>query len=319
MGRYLIRRLLLTIPTIVGVSFLVFVILRLTPGDVAEHLLAESMAAHDPQMEAKIRKDVGLEGSIPTQYLRWTSDVLTGDLGSSYYTGRSVRGDLAERLPVSFQLGAMAILVSVVVGIPIGLISAIRQDSWLDYLTRGGAILFLAVPAFWMALIVLQVGRQQFQWAPPALYHDLWENPLQNIYMMLTPAIILGVNLAAVQARYLRTQMLEVMRQDYIRTAWAKGLSSRVVIVRHAVRNALVPVVTVIGLQVPTAVTGVLILEIIFLIPGVGRLLIEAARRADYPIVQGVTLFVAITVVTVNLIIDLSYTYLDPRVKAAYR
>lgn len=319
MSKYVLRRLLLTIPTVVGVSMIVFVILRFTPGDVADHLLAETLAAHDPEVEARIREDVGLEGSIAKQYLRWSFNVLQGDLGDSYYTGRSVREDLTERLPVSFELGIIAIVISVVVGIPIGLISAIRQDTWLDYVTRGGAILFLAVPAFWMALLVLQVGRQQFHWAPPALYKDLWDDPVSNLYIMLTPAIILGVNLAAIQARYFRTQMLEVMRQDYIRTAWAKGLSSRVVLLRHATRNALIPVVTVIGLQIPTAVTGVIILEIIFLIPGVGRFLIEAARRADYPIVQGVTLVVAITVVTVNLIIDLSYAYLDPRIKAAYR
>ncbi len=319
MSTYVIRRLLLTLPTVIGVSVIVFVVLRLTPGDVADYLLAETLAAHDPEVEERIRKDVGLEGSIPRQYLAWMGNVARGDLGESYYTGRPVRDDLAERLPVSFELGIMAIVIAVLLGIPIGLISAIRQDTWMDYLTRGGAILFLAVPAFWMALLVLQIGRQQFHWAPPALYKDLWVAPIDNLYIMLAPAAILGINLAAVQARYFRTQMLEVMRQDYIRTAWAKGLAPRVVLLRHATRNAMVPVVTVIGLQVPTAVTGVIILEIIFLIPGIGRLLVESARRADYPIVQGVALIVALTVVLVNLVIDLSYAYLDPRIRAAYR
>jgi peptide/nickel transport system permease protein len=208
--------------------------------------------------------------------------------------------------------------ISVIVGIPVGVLAALRQDSWADYLTRGGVILFLALPVFWTAILALQVGRIYFQWAPPARYEDLWVDPVQNLYIMATPALILGINLAAIQARFARAQMLEVLRQDYIRTARAKGLTGRAVIVRHALRNALIPVITVIGLQLAGAVTGTIILEQIFLIPGVGRYLIFAATNADYPIVQSVTLLLAVVVVLVNLLIDVSYAFLDPRVRESY-
>jgi peptide/nickel transport system permease protein len=307
------------VPTIAGVALLVFMLLRFAGGDVADLLLAESQAAHDPVMKEQVRKDLGLTGSPVTQFVTWVGNVSRGDFGKSYYSGRSVRGDLDERLPVTFELGLLAIVVSILIGIPIGAISAIHQDTWLDYVTRGSAIMFLSIPSFVTALVILQLGRNLFQWAPPPLYHDLWDDPLQNIYIMATPVLILGISLAAIQARFFRAQMLEVMRQDYIRTARAKGLSSRTVLMRHALKNALIPVITVIGLQIPVAITGTLILEVIFLIPGVGRLLVDAARRDDYPIVQAVTLLTATSVVMVNLLIDLSYSYLDPRIKESYR
>jgi len=307
------------LPTVVGVALIVFFLLRFAPGDVADLLLAETQAANDPEVEAKIREDLGLDGSPLEQFIRWSGQVLQGDLGTSYYSARPVGDDLSERLPVTVQLGLMGLALSVLVGIPIGAISALRQDDWADYLLRGGAILFLSVPTFWLALLVLQTGREWFGWAPPARYVDLWDDPAQNLYIMITPAIILGIGLAAVQARYFRAQMLEVLRQDYIRTARAKGLHGRVVLIRHAFRNASIPVITIIGLQVPVAITGTIILEQIFLIPGVGRLLIDAARRADYPIVQAITLVIAIATVFVNLLIDLSYGVLDPRIREGYR
>jgi len=319
MGTYVLRRLLLMIPTLLGVALMVFMLLRFTGGDVADLLLAETQAAHDPVMKEQIRKDLGLTGSPVTQFGSWVAGISTADFGKSYYSGRQVRGDLAERLPVTLELGVLAICLSMLIGIPIGAVSALRQDTWLDYLTRGGAIMFLSIPSFWTALLVLQIGRNQFQWAPPPVYKDLWVDPIQNLYIMATPVLILGISLAAIQARFFRAQMLEVMRQDYIRTARAKGLSGSVVVFRHALKNAFIPVITVIGLQIPVAITGTLILEIIFLIPGVGRLLVDAARRNDYPIVQAVTLVVATSVVFVNLLIDLSYAFLDPRVKEAYR
>lgn len=319
MTTYILRRLLLMVPTVIGVALLVFMLLRFAGGDVADLLLAESQAANDPAIKEQVRKDLGLTGSPVTQFTVWVGKVATGDFGKSYYSGRSVRGDLDERLPVTFELGVLALFVSVLLGIPIGAISAIYQDTWLDYLTRGGAILFLSIPSFVTALLVLQVGRNLFHWAPPPVYHDLWENPVQNLYIMAAPVLILGISLAAVQARFFRAQLLEVMRQDYIRTARAKGLSGGSVLLRHALKNAFIPVITVIGLQVPVAITGTLILEVIFLVPGVGRLLVDAARRDDYPIVQAVTLLVAVSVVLVNLLIDLSYARLDPRIKESYR
>jgi peptide/nickel transport system permease protein len=319
MTNYLVRRILLMVPTIAGVAVVVFVLLRFTPGDVADLLLAETQAAHDPRMEQRIREDLGLSGSIPEQLARWFGHLLQGDLGKSYYSGRDVRDDLAQRLAVSAELGVLAMVVAVVIGIPVGVVSALRQDTWIDYALRGSTILLLAIPAFWMSILVLMLGLNWFGWSPPARYVDLWDDPRRNLAILATPAIVLGVHLAATQVRYTRAQLLEVLRQDYIRTAWSKGLGGRAVVVRHALRNALVPVVTVIGLQVPAAITGTVILETIFLVPGVGRFLIEGARRADYPVVQGVTLIVAFAVVFANFLVDLSYAFLDPRTREAYR
>ncbi|MGD9890417.1 MAG: ABC transporter permease [Dehalococcoidia bacterium] len=319
MGTYVIRRLLLMVPTVIGVAILVFVVLRFTPGDVADLLLAETLAENDPAAEQRIREDLGLSGSMITQLGRWFSNLARGDLGASYYSGRSVAEDLWQRLIVSFELGVLAMLISIAVGVPVGVISALKQDSWIDYVLRGGSIFLLAMPAFWTAILVLILGLQWFNWAPPARYVDLWKDPLGNLYMLAIPALILGINLSTTQMRFTRAQLLEVMRQDYIRTAWAKGLRSQSVVVRHALKNALIPVVTVIGLQVPAAITGTVILETIFVIPGVGRFLVDAARRADYPIVQAVTLVVAVAVVTANFLVDLSYAYLDPRTREGLR
>lgn len=319
MSRYIVRRLMLSIPTIIGVALIIFFVLRLTPGDVADLLLAETPAQFDPVAEQRIREDLGLTGSPVVQFVRWTGNALRGEFGKSYYTQYSVSDNLRQRIPVSMELGLLAMAISVIVGIPVGVIAALRQDSVADYLTRGGVVLFLAMPSFWTAIIVLQLGRVWFQWAPPFRYEDLWVDPVQNLYIMATPALILGINLAAIQARFTRAQLLEVLRQDYIRTARAKGLSGGTVIVKHALRNSLIPVLTVIGLQLAGVVTGTIILEQIFLIPGIGRYLITAATRADYPIVQAVTLLLAVVVISVNLVIDISYGFLDPRVRESYQ
>jgi peptide/nickel transport system permease protein len=312
--QYIARRLLLMIPTLIGITVIVFMITRLTPQDTVDLLVGE-IGYQDEALKDKLREEFGLTDSIPQQYLTWMGAILRGDLGSSLYTGNPVTEELRSRVPVSVQLGVMAMLISVSFGVPIGIISAVYQDKMLDYATRGFAILILAIPNFWLALLVIVIGSRQFGWAPPARYTEPWTDLGNNIYIMITPALILGLSLAGTNIRLMRTQMLEVLRQDYIRTARAKGLAEVSVLIRHAAKNALIPVVTVVGLQITVVIAGSVILENIFMIPGVGRYVVESAQRRDLPILQGLTLIIAAVIVVSNLIVDVSYAYLDPRVK----
>ncbi len=314
MQGYIIRRLLLMVPALLGVTLFVFLLTRFTPADVVDRLTGE-VGYQDEALKQQIREELGLNQGVLVQYFKWLGGVLRLDLGESFISGREIWGELKNRVPVSVELGVLGMLFSIAFGIPIGIISAIRQDTWLDYLLRGGSILLLAVPVFFLAISVLAVGAWQFDWAPPSRYTPPWEDLQNNLAIMATPAIILGLALSGAKIRLTRTQMLEVLRQDYIRTAWAKGLNERVVIVRHALRNALIPVVTVIGLQIPVLVAGAVILENIFLLPGVGRFLVASAASFDYPVVQAITLLIAGVVMVSNLLVDLSYAALDPRVR----
>ncbi len=314
MQGYIIRRLLLMVPALLGVTLFVFLLTRFTPADVVDRLTGE-VGYQDEALKQQIREELGLNQGVLVQYFQWLGGVLRLDLGESFISGREIWGELKNRVPVSVELGVLGMLFSIAFGIPIGIISAIRQDTWLDYLLRGGSILLLAVPVFFLAISVLAVGAWQFDWAPPSRYTPPWEDLQNNLAIMATPAIILGLALSGAKIRLTRTQMLEVLRQDYIRTAWAKGLNERVVIVRHALRNALIPVVTVIGLQIPVLVAGAVILENIFLLPGVGRFLVASAASFDYPVVQAITLLIAGVVMVSNLLVDLSYAALDPRVR----
>ena len=314
MQGYIVRRLLLMVPALLGVTLFVFLLTRFTPADVVDRLTGE-VGYQDEALKQQIREELGLNQGVLVQYFKWLGGVLRLDLGESFISGREIWGELKNRVPVSVELGVLGMLFSIAFGIPIGIISAIRQDTWLDYLLRGGSILLLAVPVFFLAISVLAVGAWQFDWAPPSRYTPPWEDLQNNLAIMATPAIILGLALSGAKIRLTRTQMLEVRRQDYIRTAWAKGLNERVVIVRHALRNALIPVVTVIGLQIPVLVAGAVILENIFLLPGVGRFLVASAASFDYPVVQAITLLIAGVVMVSNLLVDLSYAALDPRVR----
>jgi len=312
--KYVARRLLLMIPTLLGITIIVFMMTRLTPQDTVDILVGE-VGYQDLALKEQLRKEFGLTNSIPKQYVTWLGEILTGDFGSSLYSGRPVTEELKNRVPVSVELGALALAFSISLGIPVGILSAVYQDKWIDYATRGVSVLLLAIPSFWLALIVLVVGSRQFSWAPPSKYFTPWQNLGENIYILLVPAIILGLGLSGTKMRLMRTQMLEVLRQDYIRTARAKGLTELSVLVRHASKNALIPVVTIIGLQVTVLIAGSVILETIFLIPGVGQYVVNAAQRRDYPIIQSLTLIIATVIVVSNLLVDISYAYLDPRVK----
>jgi peptide/nickel transport system permease protein len=316
MQRYVIERLLLVIPTILGVTMLLFLVMRVfLPADAVDLMLAQADRVQDPELRKQLEKEYGLTGSVAKQYVIWLGELVQGDLGTSLHTRRPVIDELKKRMPVTAELGFLALMISMAISIPVGVISAIRQDTWLDYLLRGAAILILAIPGFWLALLIITYGARWFGWAPPVSYTSPFENLSNNVRMMWLPALILGVNLTGGVMRFTRTTLLEVLRQDYIRTAWAKGLRERTVITRHALRNSLIPVVTILGLELPLLIGGAVIIETVFNLPGVGRYVVDSFNTLDYPIAQGVTLLLALAVIFANLAVDLTYAYLDPRIR----
>ena len=315
MAKYVGQRLLLSVPTLVGLTLVVFIVLRIVVPVDAIDLRFASAGVSDPERARQLREQLGLTGSVPVQYLRWAGGLLRGDLGTSLYTGRTVVEELAMRLPTSLEVGMGALLITVVVSIPIGIMSAVRQDSFVDYLARGGAIFIYAIPGFWVATLVLVFGSLWFNWAPPTSYQEIWVNPIGNLKQVLIPTLLLGLAPIGTLIRLVRTQVLEVIRQDYIRTARAKGLSSRLIYTRHVLRNSLLPIVTVIGLQVPNLLAGTVIFEQVFVLPGVGRYLLEAVQRLDLFVLMGTNLFFGSLIVLSNLVVDVSYAVIDPRVR----
>ncbi len=316
MSGYAWRRLASLAPTILFASIIVFMSVRLIPGDVIDLMLSDNGMTADPTARAQLLAALGLDRPMWSQYLHWSTDILLrGDFGTSLWTGTPVTQTLLERMPVTLWLGLLALIVSLTVAIPIGIYSAIRQDTAIDYMTRSLSILLLAIPSFWLGTMAMVLPSIWWGWTPEIRYIPFFTDPLHNLSQMLLPAIILGTSLAAITMRMTRTMMLEVLRQDYIRTAWAKGLGERRIVIRHALRNALIPVVTLIGLQAPILIGGAVILEQIFVIPGIGLLLLDAVSTRDYPIVTGVFLIVGLAVMLINLLIDLSYGWLDPKVR----
>jgi peptide/nickel transport system permease protein len=316
MQAYILRRLLALIPTLFFASVIVFVTVRLIPGSVIDLMLSQNDISADKFSRDQLVAALGLDKPMWEQYGRWIGAILLhGDFGRSLWLNTPVAELLAARLPVTFQLGLMALLVALTVAIPIGAYSAMRQDTAGDYVGRSFSILMLAVPSFWMGTMVMVFPSIWWGWSPEVKFIPFRQDPLHNLSQMILPAIILGTSLSAVTMRLTRTMMLEVLRQDYIRTAWAKGLSERLVVSRHALRNALIPVVTLIGLQAPLLIGGAVIMEQIFVIPGMGLLLLDAVNQRDYPIITGVFLIVGVAVMVINLLVDLSYGLLDPKVR----
>ena len=334
MRAYIIRRLLLIIPTLFILSILVFLSVRFIPGDVIDVMVAEMEGWHaagaDIDRES-LERMLGLDVPVYVQYGRWigvlpTPDwitkeshfngILQGTLGQSLIGGqRPIEEQILAKLPVTIELGVLAIVIGLVIALPVGIYSAIRQDTATDYVGRTAAVIGLATPNFWLAIMVTLYPAIWWGWSPSVEYIPLVEDPLGNLGMFIIPAVILGTASAAATMRMTRTMMLEVLRQDYIRTAWSKGLKERVVIVRHAVKNALIPVVTLIGLQLPLLVGGSVIMENIFNLPGLGRMFLDSLEARDYPVIQGVNLFFATVVMLIILVIDVIYPYLDPRVR----
>ncbi|MEK8049063.1 ABC transporter permease [Ideonella sp. DXS22W] len=316
MGAYLARRLLALLPTLVLASLIVFVTIRLIPGDVIDLMLSQNDVSADKMSREQLVAALGFDRPVAEQYGRWVSAiVLHGDLGKSLWQATPVTELLATRLPVTFELGLMSLIVALTIALPIGTWSAMRQDTAGDYLGRSFSILLLAVPSFWLATMVVVFPSIWWGWSPEVNYVRFSDAPWQNLKQMALPALVLGAGLSAITMRLMRTMMLEVLRQDYIRTAWAKGLPERLVVVRHALRNALVPVITLVGLQVPLLIGGAVIIEQIFVIPGMGLLLLEAVNQRDYPVITGVFLVVGCGVMAINLLVDLSYGLLDPKVR----
>ncbi len=315
MGAYVLRRLLALIPTLLIASIIVFVTIRMIPGDVIDLMLSQNDIGADKRSREQLVHALGLDRSMPEQYLRWVGAILQGDLGSSLWHSTPVLHEVLDRLPVTFELGAMALVIGLLIALPIGVYSAMRQDTAGDLTARSFAILLLAVPSFWMGTMVMVFPSIWWGWSPEVNYVKFTDDPWQNLKQMVVPALVLGTSLSAVTMRMTRTMMLEVLRQDYIRTAWAKGLGERVVVLRHAVRNALIPVVTLIGLQAPLLIGGAVIIEQIFVLPGMGLMMLEAVNQRDYPVITGVFLVVGVAVMLINLLVDLSYGLLDPRVR----
>jgi len=313
MRQYVLRRLALAVPTLVLVSVIVFSIMRLMPGDVVIRMVEGH--AYAPTVDA-LRKELGLDRPASVQYVEWVGGILLrGDFGNSYWTRQPIWDEFISRFPVTLELAVLTILSSVVIGILVGIVSAVRQDTVSDYLGRILAILALSVPYFGLAVLVVVLPSIYFKWTPVWTYVAFTVDPLENLKIMIVPALVFGVTRAGPIMRIMRSALLEVLRQDYIRTAWSKGLPERAIVLRHALKNAMIPVVSLVGLQTPLYIGGSVIIEAIFRLPGVGLFFFEALTRLDYPVVQSVNLIVAAMVVGLNLLIDLSYAFLDPRIR----
>ena len=316
MRAYVIRRLLLIIPTLLILSVIVFLLVRFIPGDVIDVMQQEMMFTAGGIDREGLERALGLDLPMHVQYGRWIGDiVLHGNLGKSLLGRFSVREKIAGRLPVTIQLGATALVIGLLIALPVGIYSAIRQDTAADYLGRSVAVIGLATPNFWLAVMVMLYPAIWWRWSPPMRLIPFTDDPLGNLGMFLIPGVILGTAMAAATMRMTRTMMLEVLRQDYVRTAWSKGLKEKAVVLRHAVKNAIIPVVTLVGMQLPILVGGSVIMENIFALPGLGRLMLNALENRDYPVVSGINLLFGSAVVVGNLLIDLAYAFLDPRIR----
>jgi len=313
----MLRRLLLAVPTLFLVSVFIFFLMRVLPGDTAVVMAISGETGLDREQVERLRRQLGLDEPLVIQYVDWLGGLLRLDLGESAFSRRSVRSDLGERLPRTVELAFLSMACATLIGVTLGILSAVRRDKPEDLLVRTVSVGGLCLPVFWFALLGLVLLARLFQWIPPVRYESLWEDPLSNLSQMALPATVLGFYQAAALSRLTRSAMLEVLGREYVRTAWAKGLQARAVVLRHALRNALLPVVTVVGLVLGTLVAGNVVLEAIFLIPGLGLYAVNGVRQNDYPVVQGMTLLVACFLVFVNLLVDVLYAWLDPRIRYA--
>ncbi|MBI4312667.1 MAG: ABC transporter permease [Chloroflexi bacterium] len=317
MQKYVVKRLILAVPTLLLASLAIFSLVRILPGDVIMATLSDQSQTISPERLAQMRHQLGLDEPFIKQYVTWLGGVFQGDLGKSIWAQRPATEELLKALPVTVQLGVMGLVIAWIVGIPVGIISAIRQDKAVDYVGRIISILGVAVPEFWIATIIILVMSLWFNYLPPLGYAVIWDDPVKSLQQFMWPALILGFRLSAVIMRMTRSTMLEVIRQDYIRTARAKGLSEQMVIFRHALKNAMIPVVTIVGAQISIIVGGAVILETIFSLPGVGRLTFQSITLRDYPQIQANILVIAGLIVFMNLAVDLVYGWLDPRIHYA--
>ena len=310
----MVRRLLLAIPVLILSSLIVFGLMRVMPGDALTVLMGESgnVSAKDLQ---KLQRDLGLDLPYYKQYGIWLWQMVTFNPGYSIFTNEPIAVALKKSIPVTVELATLAIILGLVIAIPVGVISATRQDKPADYAGRLVAMSGLSLPDFWLGTLVITFAAIWFHWIPPIGYVSLWESPWKNLQQFVLPAGVLGYRLASATMRMTRSTLLEVLREDYVRTAWAKGLGERIIIYKHALKNAMIPVITLVGGQFGTLLAGTVIVEVIFALPGMGRLTVEAILFRDYPVVQTNVMIVALTIVTLNLLVDLTYAWLDPRIR----
>ena len=320
MRTYVLRRLLLFIPTLVGASLLIFVLMRLVPGDIAEILVyqtgTESSAIQERQIQ-QIREELGLDRPIALQYLAWMGNALRGDFGHSYTQRRPVTDILVERFPRSMELAILTLIATLVWAVPLGVVSAVRQNTWADYLVRVVSISGLSLPIFFTGVIILWALVRFFSWLPPLEFVAFFDDPAENLKQMVWPTVAQAYYISAPIMRLTRSQMLEVVRQDFVRTARAKGLAERAVIYRHALANSLLPVVTFVGWWGGRLLGGIVIMEIIFAVPGMGTALVQAVSNRDYPTVQAIVFVMALIFLVLNLLVDIVYGWLDPRIRYA--
>ncbi|MDE0823283.1 MAG: ABC transporter permease [Dehalococcoidia bacterium] len=316
MQQYTLKRIGLFIPTLLLMTILVFVVMRIVPGDPAIALLeGDGGGSYSAQDLQNLREELGTDRNIAAQYMTWIGGIMHGDFGDSYWFKASVMTELGDRMPRTLELAVFAIVLSVVFSVPMGVISAIKPNSWLDFGARSFTIVGIAIPNFLMAILMIIFLLTVFNWLPPLGYVELWEDPIKNMQQMIFPAIALAIYDMAFIARVTRSAMMEVLREDYMRTARAKGLSERVVLVRHGLKNAFLPILTISGWQFARLFEGAVIIETIFLIPGVGRILIEAIFHRDFPMIQAVIVVIGTGVLLINLVVDLLYGWIDPRIR----
>jgi peptide/nickel transport system permease protein len=313
MLRYVLNRLLLMFATLLGVAVLVFLMLRAMPGDPVQIMLEGANVPKHVVEEERAR--LGLDKPVAVQFVKWFGGVMHGDLGVSMWTGKPVRHEIAIRLELSLQVAIMATILAVMLALPLGTLSAIFKDTWIDHSIRVFSIAGLAVPSFWLGMIIILLLLTWFSWIPPLTFTPFWQDPWANLSQLIWPALAVGYRYSAVSTRMMRSSILEVLQEDYIRTARAKGVYERLVVARHAMRNALLPVVTVIGLEFAFLIGGLVVTEQVFNLNGIGKLFVQAVARGDYTLIQGLVLLVAVFFVVVNFVIDLLYALLDPRIR----
>jgi len=318
MRTYLLKRLLLFVPTAFGVSIFIFMMLHTIPGDYATALLLggrEDTMQATPEDFARVREQLGLDGSLPQQYARWAGNFFKGDFGISWTNRKTVLDRMAPRIVVSLELGILSVTIACLLGVVGGVIAAVKQDSWIDYLLRSVSMALQAMPSFWLALMVIVGLILLFGWIPSIAYRHLWEDPVRNLSVLLLPAFLIGLRSSAEILRMTRSSVLEVLREDYVRTADAKGLHRSRVLGVHVLRNALLPVTTLAGFEVVFMMSGQIIIESVFNLPGIGKLFVSAAAARDFPVIQAIVMFIAVVVLVANLVVDVMYAWLDPRIR----
>jgi peptide/nickel transport system permease protein len=315
MWQYVVKRVLLMIPTLIGAALVIFLLMNIVPGDIALLIIGGDQGGDiNPRELARLRAQLGLDRPLYEQFLSWLWDVVRLDFGKSLWTGAPIMEELWIRLPLSLEVAILATIVSTIIAIPLGTIAAIRQDTWVDYVIRIVSIGGLAIPAFWTGIMIILFLVIFFEWGPPLEFVSITEDPWENFKMLVWPIVSVGYRNAAVTTRMTRSTILEVMREDYIRTAWSKGLRERVVVTKHALKNAMLPVITIIGTEVAFLIGGLVVTETVFTLNGVGRFMVDAIAHRDIPVVQTLVLLIAFSFVFVNLITDLLYAWLDPRI-----